>query len=132
VDSKENVLKQIMTAWERAQAQLQSLRQSVAYTEELASLRVQSMGLMRERERAFRDLGEGVAKAVASGGLKLPRELDAVYAVLHRLDERRVTLSTVIADILQEGEAVARQAAKKTQAKPAASAKPLAPRAKPR
>jgi hypothetical protein len=133
-ESKDELIRQISGAWDRAQAQLQELRHAVERTEQLASLKSQSGALLRERDKAFRDLGEGVAQAVKAGRVQLPKELEMVLGAVEKVEQRRITLSTVIADILQEGEAAAgRKLEKKpASARPATVAKPLAPKLKTR
>jgi type IV secretory pathway protease TraF len=105
--SQTDVMRQIQQAFQAAQAQLAQLRESVTHTAELARLNSQGNYLQMEKEKAYRELGEAVWRAVQKGKLELPASLAPVIKSVEAAEQKAAAHASEITDILQDGEALA-------------------------
>ncbi len=121
------VMRQIQQAFQAAQAQLAELREAVTHTAEMARLNSQGSYLQMDKEKAFRELGEAVWKQVQKGKLELPSSLTPAVKAVQAAEQRAAAHAGQIADILQEGEALAARLKGKNEGK---AQTPLAPRPK--
>ena len=105
---------QINHAWEQAQEQLEKLKLEVLRTSQMAQASLQAKFLGRDRDRAFRDLGEAVWIHMRKGKLQLPPALTAPVKAVLEVEKKLESQSREINDLLKEGEeAAARMKAKK-------------------
>jgi hypothetical protein len=102
-------VRQILQAWEDAQAQLVVLRQQVEHASQLARAKVQSNLLQRDLDRAYRDLGEAVWAEISKGKLSLPGTLAPVRKALEAVTRSIQAQNASIDDLLSEGEDLARR-----------------------
>ncbi len=103
------VLKQIQTAWEEAQAQLSVLRDQIEHLSALAQAKTQNNVLTRDLDRAYRDLGEALWAEVSKGRLQLPPNLSNVRKSLEQVTGRIREQNASINDLLSEGADIAKR-----------------------
>jgi hypothetical protein len=102
-----DVVQQILTAWETSRAELARLREQVEHASRLATAKVQSDDHQRERDRAYRALGEAIRVEVRKG-LVLPATLAPLCEALEAATARIQAQNASIDDLLSEGEDLAR------------------------
>jgi hypothetical protein len=108
-----DVLLQIQSAWQEAQAQLAMLREQVEHTTELAQAKVQSNLLARALDKAYRDLGAAVWVEVTKGKMALPNSLVSVRKALEGVTQEIRTQNESIDALLAEGEEAAARSKQK-------------------
>jgi hypothetical protein len=85
---------------------------------ELTQAHQQSSAVARDKDEAYRSLGEAVWNLVKTGKLTLPSSLAEVQRAVKAAEERGETTARAITDLLDEGsEAADRQAAGRSAAK---------------
>jgi hypothetical protein len=107
--SNETILRQIQEAWTTAQAQLTVLREQVQHATQMAQAKVSSNVLVRDLDRAYRDLGEAVWAEVSKGKLQLPSQVAPVKKALEAVTTKIQAQNASINDLLAEGEEIAQR-----------------------
>lgn len=105
--NKSDVMRQISAAWELARSQLEELKAAVQRHSDLASVKLQSTFLQREKDQSLRDFGEAVFEAVQKGRLQLPPELAEAFKAVTRVDRKLELQAAEVATLLAEGNSAA-------------------------
>lgn len=108
-------IRQIAEAWGEAKAQFAVLRQQVDRASRMANAKTQATFIGREKDQAFRDLGEAVWSAVKKGKVTLPPSLASALKAIETIEAREHAQAGEITALLQEGE----EAASRMRQKPA-------------
>jgi hypothetical protein len=106
------LIRQITSAWENAQEQLAALRSQVERTTHLAQAKVQANFIERDRDRAFRDLGEAVWRQVHAGKLVLPEAVSEALETVRKIEGKLAAQNQEITDILKADEQEEKASAK--------------------
>ena len=109
VDPDKAIIDDILTAWQKAQRQLVELRDQVARHTHLAQAKIESNFLERDFDKALHDFGETVWKQVSRGAVELPGPLASAVKAMREAQRRVDAQNGEIADLLREGEDVARR-----------------------
>jgi len=125
---QKELIRKISESFQAAQTRMAELRQAVQRNSDLSQIQSTSAFIMRERDRALRNLGEAVWKEVEAGRLALPESLAESLDAVRRVDAKVEGHRKEIADILDEGA----QTAERLQGKNRGSQSSLAPGAKKR
>ena len=85
---KNDVMAQITAAWETAKVQLAELREAVERNAKLTAAKVTNDGARREKDVAFRELGEAVWDQVKKGKLVLPGTLSKAQKAVEEVERK--------------------------------------------
>ena len=101
--NKTEVMRQISAAWDLAKSQLEELRSAVQRHSELASVKLQSTFLQREKDQALRDFGAAVFEAVHAGQVQLPPHLVEAMKEIDKVERKLEIQAAEVATLLSEG-----------------------------
>lgn len=102
--SRSDVVAQLTRAWEQAQSQLRDLRRAVEQTSRLAAAQTENRSALKQKDRAFQELGEAFWKEHRTGKLtgalppKLAAALQNVVAAQGRSEAANVSITKLLRD----------------------------------
>lgn len=102
-DANKDVMRQISAAWDLARSQLEELKAAVQRHSDLASVKLQSTFLQREKDQSLRDFGDAVFQAVKRGELNLPPSLAEAFKAVGQVDRKLEIQAAEVATLLAEG-----------------------------
>jgi hypothetical protein len=118
------LIHQISAAWEYAKQQLDELRAAVKDNTELAQTQLKSNALARDKDVAYRNLGEAVWQLVKKGKLALPGSLQGAQKTVKAAEDKAEAHAREINELLKEGSEVADRQAPKSPQKTGVANKP--------